>query len=192
MSEKTAKRLNIDNITTFLEDGIDIDNRKVQIFQDIDQKLSAKVISGIQLMLAKNKENPIDIYINSFGGDIYSGFGLYDFISLLDVQITITVVGCAMSAASVVLMAGDVRKMTKNSRLMLHTTSGGVEGKSYEIITDGEEHKVLHNQMCELYGDRSKVTSKQWKKDLEYVDKFYSAKKALELGLIDEILEQNS
>jgi ATP-dependent Clp protease protease subunit len=185
---KTAKRLNSDNTATFIEEGIDVDNRIVHLFDDIEQKTISKAMRGIQLMLVKNSENPIHLYINSFGGDIYSGLGFYDYIQSLTVEVNIYVVGAAMSAASIILMAGDVRHMYENSKIMLHTCSGGVDGKSFEIINDAEEHKRLHKQMAEIYASRTHVKIEKWAKDLKHENLYYRADEALALGLIDKIV----
>jgi ATP-dependent Clp protease protease subunit len=183
------KRLNSDNTTIFLEDGIDVDNRIIHLFDDIEQHSISKVIRGIQLMLVKNKEMPISIFINSFGGDVYSGFGLFDFIKSLEVEVHIHVVGTAMSAASIILMSGDYRYMYENSKIMLHSASGGIEGKSFEIVNDAEEHKRIYQQMAEIYASRSNVDYKKWMKDLKYENLYYRAEEALGLGLIDKIIK---
>jgi len=187
---KKAKRLSSDNTTVFIDDGIDIDNRVIHLVEEIDQRSVSKVIRGIQLMLVKNSEGPIAIYINSYGGDVYSGFGLFNFIQSLNVEVTIYVVGSAMSSASIILMAGDIRIMYENSTLMLHTCSGAIDGKSFEIITDAAEHKSIHKQMSEIYGSRSNVKAEKWAKDLEHKNVFIRAEKALELGLIDKIIKR--
>lgn len=186
---KKAKRLSSDNTTVFLDEGIDIDNRTIHLFDEIEQKTVSKVIKGMQLMLIKNAEAPITIFLNSFGGDIYSGFGLFDFIQSLKVEVTISVIGAAMSAATIVLMAGDVRCMYENSKLMLHTCSGGVEGKSFEIINDAEEHKRIHRQMAELYASRTSTKVEKWMKDLKHENIYLRANEALEIGLIDKIIK---
>lgn len=187
--QKKAKRLNVDNTTLFLDEGVDVDNRIVHLFDDIDQKSISKVIRGIQLMLIKNAELPIHFYINSYGGDVYSGFGLFDFIQSLTVEVHIYVIGSAMSAASIILMAGDHRYMYENSTLMLHSASGGTEGKGYSVIDDAKEFERLHEQMSELYGSRTNVKTGDWKKKLKYHDVYIRSDEALELGLIDKIIK---
>lgn len=187
---KEAKRLNSDNTTLFLDEGVDVDNRIVHLFDEIEQKNVSKVIRGMQLMLIKNAELPIHLYIDSYGGNLYSGFGLYDFIQSLNVEVHIYVTGCAMSAASVILMAGDHRYMYENSKIMLHSASGGVEGKGFEIINDAEEFKRIHRQMAELYASRSNVKAEKWAKDLKHENLYYRADEALELGLIDKIIQR--
>lgn len=185
---KRAKRTSLDSIQLFVDDGIYIEERIIQFFGEIDEQSCNKVMKGIHVMLSKNKELPINIYLNSMGGDVYSAFGLYDFIENLPVEVRITVVGCAMSAATIILMAGDVRQMTKNSRLMLHTVSGGIDGKSFEIITDANEVRVIHEMMCDIYGKRSLVDRKKWIKDLKYENVYLSSEESLEKGLIDKVV----
>lgn len=187
--KKRSKRLNSDNTSLFLEEGIDVDNRIIHLFDDIEQHTVSRVIRGLQLMIIKNKELPIHVYINSFGGDVYSGFGLFDFIRSLEVEVHTYVVGTAMSAATIILMSGDHRYMYENSKIMLHSASGGVEGKSFEIVNDAEEHKRIHQQMAEIYASRSSVGYKKWMNDLRYENLYYRAEEALKLGLIDSIIK---
>jgi ATP-dependent Clp protease protease subunit len=186
--KKRAKRTSLDSIQLFVDDGIYIEERIIQFFGEIDEQSCNKVMKGIHVMLSKSKELPINIYLNSMGGDVYSAFGLYDFIENLPVEVRITVVGCAMSAATIILMAGDVRQMTKNSRLMLHTVSGGIDGKSFEIITDANEVRIIHEMMCDIYGKRSLVDRKKWSKDLKYENVYLSSEESLEKGLIDKVV----
>lgn len=189
--EKIVKRLNIDNTTTFIDDGINVDNRIIHLFDDIDAASVGKVVKGIQLMLVKNAELPIEIYINSFGGDPYSSFGLYSFIRSLKVTVKMFVTGAAMSGASIILMAADERYMYEESVLMLHSVSSGAEGKVYlDLVDEVEECKKIHKQLCDIYASRSHIKFTEWNKKIKHNDLYIRADEALEMGLIDKIIKE--
>jgi ATP-dependent Clp protease, protease subunit len=182
------RKMSHDSNSMFIDDGVDIVNRIIHLKGDIDTDSVATVMKGIQLCIVKSPDLPIDIYINSDGGDPYSAFGLYDFIRLQKVTINTHVVGHAMSAASVILMAGDTRTMTENSVLMLHTVRSGADGKVYPILDDEtEECKKIHEQMSEIYGSRTKLDAKKWSKKIKYHNVFIRKDEALALGLVDKI-----
>lgn len=194
MSKRRANgvRSHGDNIDNFIDDDINVDDRIIHLFESISNVSSSKVIKGIQLMLAKGKDKPIDIYINSFGGCPYSSMAIYDFIrACKETTIRTYAIGCAMSGGSIVFMAGDERYMYKNSVLMLHTVASIAEGKIFDMDIETEECKRIFKQMCDLYAEGTNKSTKQWANLLKYEDRYYRPVKALELGFIDKIIEKN-
>lgn len=188
-----TKRYNKDNADKYLEYGIDIDNRIVNITHSIEQESVAICMSGIMLMLAKDKEKDIHIYINSFGGDPYTSMGFYDFLrSLKTCDINTYNIGCAMSGGSIIFMAGDNRYMYENTVFMMHSVSSGAEGKVHlDLIDEADECKRIHNQLCEIYAKHTKRTKKQWDNLIKYKDRYYRAEDALKMGIVHKIITDN-
>lgn len=190
VSKKRVKRLNTDNTTVFLDEGVSIDNRIIHLFEEITPSSVSRVIRGIQLMITKNEELPIEIYINSEGGDPYSSFALYSFIRSLSLTVKIFVAGCAMSGASIILMAGDERYMYEESVLMLHSVSSSASGKVHLNLADETaECKRIHIQLCDIYAGHSNLKSKEWDKKIKHNDVYFRPEEALEIGLIDKIIK---
>ena len=184
-----ARRGSRDSIELFVNDGIFIDDRTIHLFEDIDADSVSRVIKGIQILMLKNKE-PINILINSYGGECYSGFALYDFIrSQKDVVIRTYNVGCCMSMATVIFLAGDERLSYPNARFMFHTVSGGTDGKLFEIDTDNKETKAIFKRICEIYAEKSTWSLKEWERKLRYEDYYLDANKAKDLKIVDKIVE---
>ncbi|HLD91616.1 MAG TPA: ATP-dependent Clp protease proteolytic subunit [Patescibacteria group bacterium] len=179
------------NFTTFIDDNIDIDNRVIHMFDEISPETVNNAIKGIQIMLAKDKTKPIDIYINSEGGCPYSSFGLYDFIKCQQGTLVRTYnCGCAMSGASIIFLAGDERYMYEHSVFMLHSVSSAAEGKVYlNLQAETEECKLIHKDLCQIYADNTKIPYKEWYRWLKFEDKYFRAAKALELGIVHKILK---
>lgn len=184
-----GRKITHDNSSMFMEDGVNIKDRCIHLFDDIDSDSVGKLIKGIQLMLVANKD-PIDIYINSFGGDPYSAWGAANFISLQkEVLIRTHAMGAVMSAATIVFLSGDEKICYENTVFMFHTVSDGTYGKFTSEIKDTyEECRRIHKDMCEFYGRYTKVPSKEWFKMLKSNDVFIRPEKALEMGIVDKIL----
>ncbi len=190
---RKTKRLNTDNTSNFIEKDINVDDRIIHIFEDIDASTASKVIKGIQLMVLKSKEKPIHIYINTTGGCAYSSFGIYNYIrSQHDVEIYTYVVGCAMSGGSIIFMAGDKRFMYNNSVLMIHSISSMASGNVFlGLESETEECKRIFKEMCIMYTKHSGPTYnyKYWYRTIKFQDKYYRYEEAKKIGLVDELVE---
>lgn len=191
MIKKTInKKLNTDNTDKFLEHGIDVENRVIHLFHDIDSETTGMVIKGLQLMMVKSKEKDINIYINSFGGCAYSAIGLYNFIrTLKNCNVNTYNVGCAMSGGSIVFMAGDNRYMLEDVTFMFHSVSSQAEGKVFlDLIEEVEECKKIHSDICKIYARHTNKTYKQWDSLLKYKNRYYRKDECLKFGIVHKII----
>lgn len=179
----------MDNANVFLEKGIDIENRVIHLFGEIEAGTIGEVIRGIQLMAIKSKE-PINIYINTFGGCPYSSFALYDFMrGLHEIVFRTFNIGCAMSGGTIIFLAGDERYAYKNSVYMFHTVSSIAEGKLHELIDESAECQRIFQQMIDIYSTHSQLATKDWKRRLKYHNIYMRAEEALKVGLIQGVIE---
>jgi ATP-dependent Clp protease protease subunit len=186
----TGPKASSDNIARFLDHGIDIEGRTIHLFKEIELDSSSMVIMGIQIMVRKNKTKPIHIFINTEGGCFYSSIAIYDFIvSCTETPIYTYNMGQCMSAGATIFMAGDKRFMYKNSVFMLHSVSTVADGKAFHIKGESEECEKIFDQMCQIYSDASNMTKKQWKQTLKYVDKYYRSEAALELKIVEKVID---
>lgn len=193
MKSNNRTKLNSDNADKFIDHGIDVENRVIHLFDDIDAETTGRVIKGIQLMMTKNKDKDINIYINSFGGCPYSAIGLYNFIRTLKTcHINTYNIGCAISGGSLVFMAGDKRYMYEDTVFMLHSVSSGAEGKVYlDLVDEAEECKRIHRSLCKIYAKNTNKSEKQWHNLLKYENKWYRAAEALEIGIVHKVIVDN-
>ena len=189
--QKTIRAKNQpDNTICFFDNHINLDDRVIHIFDEIDQEMASNVIKGVQLMLAKDTTKPIDIYINTFGGCVYSSFAIYDYLRAQTVEIRTYNLGCAMSGGSIIYLAGDVRYTYKNSVFMIHTVSDSVPyTKEFEIAANAEENKAIVKQMCEIYGERTNRDAAEWRKIIKYEDKYYRSEEAIKLNIATKLVE---
>ena len=131
---------------------------------------------------------PIRLYINSMGGTVYEALSVVDFMEQLNSNITTIVTGMAASAATMIAVAGDTRKITKRSNYLIHQLSA-VHWGTYEQIKDEQKHyDTLMELIITLYAEKTKVSEvviKDWLKRETY----FIATECLNYGFVDEIID---
>ena len=184
------------NVRTIVQEGqkniivMDVFSKLIQeriIFIDgvIDSELANGVIAQMLYLDSINKENPINVYINSPGGSIYDGLAIFDASELIKAPIRTVCIGMAASMGAVLMLMGKERCITKRARMMLHQPSSGVIGTADEIQITHEEVQLLKKQLYKLIEERTRLGNAE---QLFKLDTWYSAEEALEVGLVDKIL----
>ena len=152
----------------------------------------ANVIQA-QLLFLESSDNSRDItiYINSPGGSVYAGLGIYDTMQLISPEIQTVCTGLAASMASVLLCAGSKgrRAALSHSRVLIHQPLGGAEGQASDIEITAREIGKLKHELSEIIAKHSgQPFDKIWADgDRDY---WMTAEEALEYGMIDEILSK--
>jgi len=183
---KKASKNNDKDIPLYISHAVDFRSRTVYFDTEVCDYEVSKIIRAVEMM-ARDTTKPITIKISSFGGDPYIAMGFYDFIKSLEEVVVVTeIVGMAMSAATVMFLAGDVRKMTTNSTLMFHTVSSLSMGRTYEMKGEVEECERLLDKFCEIYSEETTLTKAQWKKKIKYEDVYMDKNEAIKLGMVTE------
>jgi ATP-dependent Clp protease protease subunit len=164
-------------------DGIDITRNIIYLSGDIGESTVPYFISRVNYLVEQNKDREILVYINSYGGDIYSAFGIIDYMNLSEVKIGVACYGSAMSAAALILINATGEKvMSKNSYLMFHPPW---IDKDEDL--DENHMKDLKNKIIENLEKRSNKKKMFWNNKLK--DNYYmNAKQCLEYRLIHRIL----
>lgn len=137
-----------------------------------------------------NPGQSFEIIFNSPGGGVIEGMALYDFITQLrgkGHKITTTTLGYAASMAGILLQAGDVRVMGKESYLLIHEISFGASGKIGEIEDEVEFVKKIQKRVIAIFAQRSKLTKREVAAKWKRKDWWLDSDEAFKLGLIDEI-----
>ncbi len=144
---------------------------------------------NMQLLYLDSKSNDnITIYINSPGGSVYAGLAIYDTINTLKSKVNIVGTGLQASMGAFLLCTVTGKRMvTKESRIMLHSVSSGTHGTVHDQKIDIRETEFLQDRLMELMANKSNL-SVEAMEAMTMRDKWLSAKEALELGLIDEII----
>ena len=132
----------------------------------------------------------IEVIFSSPGGEIISGFELFDFLQDLrnkGHKITTGSLGYAASMAGILLQAGDVRWIGGQSWLMIHRAAFGAYGKTFEIEDEVEFVKRIEERILDIFTTRSKLTKQKIKRNWDRKDWWISADESLELALVDEV-----
>jgi ATP-dependent Clp protease protease subunit len=132
----------------------------------------------------------MEIIFSSPGGEIISGFELFDFIQHLrnkGHKITTGSLGYAASMAGILLQAGDVRWIGGQSWLMIHRAAFGAYGKTFEIEDEVEFVKRIEERILDIFTSRSKLTKRKIKRNWDRKDWWISADESLDLLLVDEV-----
>ena len=153
----------------------------------------ANIIQAQLLFLeSTDSSKDIQIYVNSPGGSVYAGLGIYDTMQLIKPDVATICTGMAASMGAVLLCAGEKGKRSglTHSRVMIHQPLGGAQGQASDIEITAREILIL---IEELYKIISKHSGQDYDKVYKDSDRDYwmKADKALEYGMIDEILSRN-
>lgn len=178
---------------TQIDYGFDVATSSVLMFGDIAEGTLYDLVLRIRAIMHMRdddkKNDPINIIINSDGGDVYEALGMIDFIQSLDVKVNTICRGRAMSAAALLLCAGTgTRAASKNSTIMFHEISSGIYGKSSDMKANVQHTEKLEEILINIITANSKKDSIFWK-DKILKDYYLSPEESLELGVIDTIIQ---
>lgn len=162
--------------------------RVLFLCQDLDDELSNQLI-GIMLYLnAEEESKGLFIYINSPGGSVTCGIGLYDTMNYVNADVTTICVGTASSMASFILAGGDKGKRIAlpHARIMIHQPEGGSQGQASAVVFEATEIIRLRRQVGIIYAERTGQSLNRIYNDMSR-DQFMSAREAKEYGLVDQV-----
>ena len=153
----------------------------------------ANIVQAQLLFLeSTDAKKDIQIYMNSPGGSVYAGLGIYDTMQYINPDVATICTGMAASMAAVLLCAGAKGKRTalKHARVMIHQPMGGAEGQASDIEITAREIQKLKKELYEIISQHSgKDYDTVWKdSDRDY---WMTAEEAKEYGMIDEVLLRN-
>lgn len=156
--------------------------RIVFIDDVIDDELANGVIAQL-LYLDSINNKQINVYINSPGGNILAGLAIYDISKLIKSPIRTVCVGAACSMAGVLMLMGAERCGLKHSRVMIHQLKGGVFGKPGDVKVVMEQMDILEKELFDIIVEKTNI-----KNPFTACDIWYTAKEALEAGILTSIL----
>ncbi|MHC4224173.1 MAG: ATP-dependent Clp protease proteolytic subunit [Planctomycetota bacterium] len=167
-----------------------LEDRIVFVGTPITDTVANIVIAQLLFLLKDNKNQEIQLYINSPGGYVSDGLAIYDTMQYLTCDISTYCIGQAMSMGALLLTAGTKGKrfILPHGRVMLHQPTGGVGGTASDIERHADEILKLRREMNEIFARHSGQSVERIEQDSDR-DFFLSAKEAKEYGLVDEVIE---
>ena len=150
---------------------------------------TANVIQAQLLYLdSVDSERDINIYLNTPGGSVYAGLGIYDTMQFIGSRVGTICTGMAASMGAVLLVAGEkgMRAALPHSRVMIHQPLGGIQGQASDIEITAREILKLKDELYQIISDHSGQTVEKIRQDADR-DYWMTAKEALEYGMIDKV-----
>ena len=157
---------------------------------EVTEDSTQRCMNQLTLWDRKDPKCDIEIVFNSPGGSLTAGLALWDHIKFIQSrghQVTTSTVGMAASMAAVLLQAGDIRIMGKESWLLIHEASFGAGGSFGEVEDRVDWIKRIQNRIVNIFAERSNLTPAQIKKKWTRTDWWIDSNQALEWGLVDEL-----
>ena len=155
----------------------------------VEDTMASLIIAQLLFLEAEDSEKDIYLYINSPGGIISSGMGIYDTMQYIKPDVATICLGQAASMGAFLLAGGakGKRSALPNSRIMIHQPMGGAEGQATDIKIQAEEIIRIKKQLNTILSKNTGQTIKKIEADTDR-DNYLSAKEAKDYGLIDTIL----
>ena len=159
----------------------------------INDDVASLVTAQLLFLESEDPKKEISLYINSPGGLVTAGLGIYDTIQYIKPDVSTLCIGQAASMGSFLLAAGKKGKRFSlpNSRIMVHQPSAGFQGQATDIEIHAKEVLSLKKRLNEIYSKHTGKSVDDVKKALER-DNFMTPDTAKEFGLIDEVVENRS
>ena len=157
----------------------------------IDDNLSNLIVAQLLFLESEDPKKEISLYINSPGGLVTAGLGIYDTMQYIKPDVSTLCIGQAASMGSFLLAAGSKGKRYSlpNSRIMVHQPSAGFQGQATDIEIHAKEILSLKNRLNKIYAKHTKKTEDEIKVSLER-DNFMTPQEAKSFGLIDQVVEK--
>ena len=167
-----------------------LEDRIIFIGTPIDDTVANVVIAQLLFLQKENRNQDINVYINSPGGSVTAGLAIYDTMQFVQCDIATYCIGQASSMGALLLAAGarGKRYALPNSRIMIHQPWGGVQGTAADISIQAEEILRLKRTLNEILSRHTGKDIKQVEKDADR-DFFMSSQEAKAYGLVDEVVE---
>ena len=168
-------------------------DRIVFLVGTVNDTAASLITAQLLYLESENPKKEISFYINSHGGLVTAGLGIYDTMQYIKPPVSTLCIGQASSMGSFLLAAGEKGKRLSlpNSRIMVHQPSAGYQGQATDIEIHAKEILDLKKRLNKIYAKHTKKSEDEIKKALER-DKFMSPAEAKDFGLIDEVVAKRS
>jgi ATP-dependent Clp protease protease subunit len=166
-------------------------DRIIFLGSPINDDVANLVIAQLLFLEGEDPEQDIHLYINSPGGDINAGLGIYDVMQYVRPDVETICMGQAASMGAVLLAAGEKgkRHSLPHARMMIHQPMGGIQGQAADIQIHAEEILTIRRQMNQILASHTGRTESEVERNTER-DRFMSAEEAVDYGLIDRIVDR--
>jgi ATP-dependent Clp protease protease subunit len=169
-----------------------LSERIVFIGTPIDDQIGNLVVAQLLHLESDDPDKDISVYINSPGGDVYSGLAIYDTMQFIKPDVQTICFGIAMSMGALLLTGGakGKRLALPNSRMLIHQPSAGFEGQATDIDIHAREIIDMRGRIDQIFALHTGQPVEQVHTDMER-DRFFKADQAVDYGLIDKVITEH-
>lgn len=169
-----------------------ISDRIIFLGMGIDSQIANIITAQLLFLESSDPKKDIIMYMNSPGGSVYDGLGIYDTMQYVNPEIATICTGMAASMAAVLMSAGTKGKRAAlpHARIMIHQPSGGMQGQSRDMEITLRQTLELRKDLYKILADHTGQKFDKIEQDSDR-DYWMRAKEAVEYGLIDEVLERH-
>ena len=182
------RRMNVATMDVFSRLMMD---RIIFLGVPIDDDVANIIQAQLLFLASSDPKSDISLYVNTPGGQVSSGLGIYDTMQLIEPDVATICTGMAASMGSVLLCAGTKgkRSVLPHSKVMIHQPLGGVRGQASDILIEAKEMEKCREELCSLISFHS---GQEHDKVFADMDRNYwmSAEEAVEYGMVDRILSR--
>lgn len=167
--------------------------RIIFLGEPVTSDVANRIVAQLLFLEAEDPEKDIYLYINSPGGSVYDGLGIFDTMNHIRPDVSTVCVGLAASMGAFLLAAGAKGKRTSlaHSRIMIHQPLGGAQGQAKDIEIQANEILYIKQNLNEVLAERTGQPLSRIEDDTDR-DFFMSANEAVEYGLIDRVIDRRA
>ncbi|MGL5883359.1 ATP-dependent Clp endopeptidase proteolytic subunit ClpP [Synechococcus elongatus] len=167
--------------------------RIIFLGEPVTSDVANRIVAQLLFLEAEDPEKDIYLYINSPGGSVYDGLGIFDTMNHIRPDVSTVCVGLAASMGAFLLAAGAKGKRTSlaHSRIMIHQPLGGAQGQAKDIEIQANEILYIKQNLNEVLAERTGQPLSRIEDDTDR-DFFMSASEAVEYGLIDRVIDRRA
>jgi ATP-dependent Clp protease protease subunit len=167
--------------------------RIIMLTTPISEQIASLVVAQLLYLAREDPEKPIRLYINSPGGQVYSGMAIYDTMQQIECPVSTVALGFTASFGTVLLTAGTkgLRYALPNATVHMHQPLGGTQGQASDIAIQANEILRLRKSLNEIISSHTGQSIERIENDTDR-DIFMTAEEAKEYGLVDEVLNTTS
>lgn len=180
------RKLNVATMDVFSRLMMD---RIIFIGTSIDDDVANIVQAQLLYLQSLDDKADISLYLNTPGGIVSAGLGIYDTMQLISPNVNTICTGLAASMGSILLVAGKERSILPHAKVMIHQPLGGVSGQASDIIIEAEEIRKCRDELCSILSEHTKQPFDKVFQDMDR-DHWFTAQEAVDYGLVDKILSK--
>ena len=164
-------------------------DRIIFIGTEIDNDVANVIQAQLLYLQSLDDKTDISLYLNTPGGIVSAGLGIYDTMQLISPNVNTICTGLAASMGSILLVAGKERSILPHARVMIHQPLGGISGQASDILIEAEEIKKCRDELCSILAEHTKQPFDKVFQDMDR-DHWFNPQEAVDYGLVDKILNK--